>query len=72
MYSAFGEYVEFLEEIHPFDGESNVRNVEEWLGEVEDMMKNSLKDVTDRCGRDFSDETRAQWTKDWTGQIILT
>ena len=36
MYSSMNEYIEFIKQIDPVNRENNeVRNVEEWLTEVE-------------------------------------
>ena len=39
MNSAEGESIQFNGVINPFDGNKNVRGVEDWLGEIEKMMK---------------------------------
>ena len=73
MYSALGEYVEFLDVINPFNQETfEVRAVEEWLSEVEGQMRESLKDVHERAKQEYRDETRTQWIKKWQGQAVLT
>jgi dynein heavy chain len=73
MHSSMGEYIEFIKAIDPFNRETNeVRNIEDWLGEVEVQMRDSLRDLVKRSGADYSDDTRKEWVFKWPAQIVLT
>ena len=73
MYSSLGEYIQFLIVIDPFNRETNeVRNVEDWLSEVETQMRDSLRDLIKRGSAAYSKETRKDWIFQWPSQIILT
>lgn len=65
MYSSMGEYIEFNLTIDPIkrsdeSGQSisEVRNVEEWLTEVETQMRDSLRTLIKKSSLDYSDQTR--------------
>ena len=47
-------------------------NVEEWLVEVEAIMKKSMARCIDLCMEDFaSGKSRNQWMQDWIGQAVI-
>lgn len=72
MYSSMGEYVKFVKDIDPFNRETNeVRNVEDWLAEVEIQMRDSLRDLIHKSSADYTPETRSKWLFNWSSQIIL-
>lgn len=67
MYSSMGEYIKFVNEIDPFNRETNeVRNVEDWLTEVEVQMRDSLRDLIKRSSADYSTENRKKWLFNWS------
>jgi len=74
MYSALGEYVPFDSRVNTFDtqGSKEVRNVEDWLKEVEDQMRESLKTIFEKAAAEYSPETRATWIFKWPSQVVLT
>lgn len=66
MYSSMGEYVEFQQIIDPFNRDTNeVRNIEDWLAEVESQMRDSLRDLVKRSAADYSVESRKDWIFEW-------
>lgn len=68
-----GEYIKFVAEIDPFKRETNeVRNVEDWLTEVETQMKDSLRDLVRKSAAEYSPEVRKHWLFSWPSQIVLT
>lgn len=67
MFSAEKERVDFKELIDPSE-----KNVENWLSEVEDMMRASVKKVINDSVADYLEKTRSDWVKDWPAQCVLT
>lgn len=66
MYSSMGEYIQFIIEIDPFNRETNeVRNVEDWLTEVETQMRDSLRDNIKKSSSKYSIEKRKDWIFEW-------
>ena len=67
MYSAMGELVKFNDPINPYekDNPTQVRNVEDWLTEVETQMRNSLRDLLTKSGEAYTSETRTDWIFEW-------
>ncbi len=62
MYSSMGEYIAFIKEVDPFNRENNeVRNVEDWLFEVEAQMRDSLRDCIKKGTAEYSLEKRKKW-----------
>lgn len=82
MYSNMGEYIKFPNEISPFlvkeslkrggPQEISVRNIEEWLGEVEQQMKESLRQQVRLSSEDYYQRPRSQWIFEWPSQVVLT
>ena len=74
MYSSMGEYVEFVSPINPFSAEnpSEVRNVEDWLSDVETQMRDSLRYLVKKSAAAYSKEARKHWLFEWSSQIVLT
>lgn len=78
MYSSMGEYIQFTSIIDPFNrvpetGQAgDVRNVEDWLTEVETQMRDSLRDLVKRSSTAYSAKNRKNWIFDWPSQIVLT
>jgi hypothetical protein len=46
--------------------------VEFWLGDVEEEMKNTVKDVMSRANADYYTASRGDWVKKWPGQAVLS
>ena len=72
MYSSMGEYIQFLSVIDPLkrqEGQeisTEVRNVEDWLFEVETQMKDSLRSLIRKSGEAYGDgSTRGTWIFGW-------
>ncbi|XP_051799543.1 dynein axonemal heavy chain 2 isoform X2 [Acanthochromis polyacanthus] len=68
MYSADGEYVEFVSHVQLG------RPVEVWLCDVEKSMRNTLKDSLSKCIVHLRRLTgpRDKWVKEWPGQMLIT
>ncbi len=66
MYSSMDEYVQFVQKIDPFNRETKeVRNVEDWLTDVEVQMRDSLRDLVRRSSAEYSAEKRRKWLFEW-------
>ena len=56
MFSAEGEKVGFVKLLDP-----NKKNVEDWMGEVEDMMKSSVRQALINSVSDYLLKPRHEW-----------
>ncbi|XP_072845881.2 dynein axonemal heavy chain 1 isoform X3 [Pogona vitticeps] len=65
MYSAEGEEVKLFVSIYP------TGNVEDWLLEVEKIMKASVRDNIERAIRVYPSTPRTTWVLDWPGQVTI-
>ncbi|RDD38836.1 Dynein heavy chain 1, axonemal [Trichoplax sp. H2] len=65
MLSSEGEKVPFSEEVYP------IGNVEDWLLEVERVMKCSIKEVLRQALMMYAKEDRKDWVLQWPGQIVI-
>ncbi len=73
MHSSMGEYIPFVKEIDPFNRETGeVRNVEDWLHQVETQMRDSLRQCVRAAAADYSVEGRKKWIFNHSSQIVLT
>ena len=66
MFSGEGEQVKFLKPINP-----NNKNVEYWMGDVEEMMKLSVREVLLNAIQDYPKRPRAEWVVSHPGQTVL-
>ena len=71
MVSAEGEVVDFSKKVDVNEGDKK-GNVELWLLEVEDQMRQTLFSLIKQCEADFKVTPRTEWVIKWPGQIILT
>ena len=65
MHSSEGEIVQFCEELYPRG------NVEDWLLEVERVMKQSLKEILCDSLDAYPETERTEWVLQWPGQIVI-
>ncbi|KAG8436117.1 hypothetical protein GDO86_007286 [Hymenochirus boettgeri] len=65
MYSAEGEEVKLSTAIYPSG------NVEDWLREVEKVMKASLRDYIERSIKLYPETSRTEWVLQWPGQVTI-
>lgn len=65
MYSAEYEEVTLRPSIYP-EG-----NVENWLGQVEDTMRNTLRELISEALEMVETTSRKQWMYMWPGQVVL-
>ncbi|XP_032892704.1 dynein heavy chain 1, axonemal [Amblyraja radiata] len=65
MYSAEGEEIKLFKNIYP------TGNVEDWLLEVEKMMKASVKDNIRRSLKTYPETLRTEWVLIWPGQVVI-
>lgn len=56
MFSAEGEKIKFVKVLDP-----NKKNVEDWMGEVEDMMKQSVRGALINSVTDYPNKLRHEW-----------
>ncbi|KAL4464296.1 hypothetical protein ABPG72_011341 [Tetrahymena utriculariae] len=66
MFSAEKEKVPFVKYIDPIN-----KNVEDWMNEVEEMMKESVKSCLLKSVKDYYTKPRDQWVLNHPGQCIL-
>jgi dynein heavy chain len=66
MMSAEKEVVHFVKHVDP-----NKKNVEDWMGELENMMRLSVRDAMIKATDDYSKRTRSEWAVTHPGQVIL-
>nr|XP_034961987.1 dynein heavy chain 1, axonemal isoform X3 [Zootoca vivipara] len=65
MYSAEGEEVKLFSPIYP------TGNVEDWLLEVERIMRASVRDNIERSIKVYPKTPRTTWVLDWPGQVTI-
>lgn len=65
MYSAEYEQVPLSPSIYP-DG-----NVENWLGQVEDAMRNTLREIIRQSLEIVETTPRKSWVYMWPGQVVI-
>lgn len=66
MFSAEKERVPFVKVVDP-----NNKNVEDWMGELEEMMKLSVRQVLINSIESYPNPTRCDWTISNAGQAVL-
>jgi dynein heavy chain len=67
MISVEGERVPLSKEIDP--AETNA--VECWMLEFEDVMKVSIREVTEKAVAEYVTKPRERWILEWPGQVVL-
>ena len=45
--------------------------VEKWLLQVQDMMIQSLKDITEKAYAAYAQVPRSKWVLEWPGQVVI-
>ncbi|XP_070580015.1 dynein axonemal heavy chain 1-like isoform X2 [Ptychodera flava] len=65
MFSGEGEKVPFSQHMYP-EG-----NVEDWMTEIERIMKESLREITGRSIAKYPEMPRTEWVLQWPGQIVI-
>ncbi|CAF0758924.1 unnamed protein product [Brachionus calyciflorus] len=65
MYSAENEEVQFRENIYPSG------NVEDWMLEIERVMKESLRQIIRDSLDDYKSKARTAWVLEWPGQVVI-
>lgn len=66
MFSAEKEKVDFVKIVDPVN-----KNVEDWMSELEEMMKVSVRAALLKAVNDYPTPTRTQWVLNHPGQTIL-
>jgi dynein heavy chain len=66
MYSSEREYIKMSGVLDPKD-----KKVEDWMGEVEQMMFDTIRDVLKQSIDEYSDMVRNEWIKKNPGQCVL-
>jgi len=69
MKSKEGERVPCCRIINPMDAKGAV---ERWLKEYEAVMRETIMDQMSQSLRAYTQTSRAEWTQDWPGQVVLT
>lgn len=65
MYSSEGERVLFEKTTKP------VGNVEEWMSEIENLMRFSIRGVIKRALIAYMETPRTEWILQWPGQVVI-
>ncbi|XP_078000357.1 dynein axonemal heavy chain 1-like isoform X2 [Glandiceps talaboti] len=65
MFSGEGEMVGFTETLYP-DG-----NVEDWMTEIERVMKESLRVIMGKSLKKYIEVPRPEWVLLWPGQVVI-
>lgn len=65
MYSAEGEEVVFDPPMYP------ERSVEYWLGDLEKVMRNTIREIIRKALRVIHETPRKVWVYMWPGQVTL-
>ena len=68
MISEEGENVPFKTTFNPKNAGGNV---EKWLIECEDSMRESIADVTKKSFEDYTNSVREDWVVKWPGQAVI-
>ena len=58
--------MDFFDYVNP-----NEKNVEDWMNEVEEMMKLSVRHELDKSVKAYDNATRTKWTCNHPGQCVL-
>lgn len=66
MNSAEKEKVKFAKIVDP-----NNKKVEDWMGEVEDMMKKSVREALLNSIKSYPNPSRTEWVRNHAGQCVL-
>lgn len=66
MFSAEKEKVDFVDYVNP-----NEKNVEDWMNEVEDMMRQSVRFELKNSVDKYPETKRTAWTCNHPGQTVL-
>lgn len=66
MMSAEKEEVDFVKHVDP-----KKKNVEDWMGELENMMRLSVRQAMLNAVEDYPKQKRANWAISHCGQVIL-
>lgn len=66
MFSAEKERVDFVKIVDP-----NKKNVEEWMNEVENMMRMSVRAALERSIEQYKNTQRSKWVLQHPGQCVL-
>ena len=66
MFSVENERIEFIEDVNPKD-----KGVEFWMGDVENMMIESVRHVLKKSIDEYSQNPRTEWIKQHPGQCVL-
>lgn len=64
--SAEKEIVQFVKHVDP-----NKKNVEDWMGELENMMRLSVRDAMIKSVEDYPKRFRPEWAVSHPGQVVL-
>ncbi|XP_005102124.3 dynein heavy chain 1, axonemal [Aplysia californica] len=65
MYSGEGECVDLCESLYP------VGNVEDWMSEIERVMRETVRQVIAMALPDYLEIQRTQWVLKWPGQVVI-
>jgi len=66
MYSAEKEQVQFVKHVDPVK-----KNVEDWMGELESMMCQSIRQSMINAVEDYPKRERTEWCVSHAGQVVL-
>ncbi|KRX00189.1 P-loop containing nucleoside triphosphate hydrolase [Pseudocohnilembus persalinus] len=72
MNSVFAEEIQFLQAVNPLDRDKNPRGVEEWLQEIENQMKSTLKEKLKQTLSVYDEKKRQEWLLQHPSQLVVT
>ncbi|BHF69813.1 Dynein heavy chain 1, axonemal [Sparganum proliferum] len=65
MFSGEGEKIKFEKTTHP------TGNVEEWMSEIENLMRLSVRTVIGKALKAYPQTPRTEWVLQWPGQVVI-
>nr|KAG5711096.1 hypothetical protein BaRGS_004740 [Batillaria attramentaria] len=65
LFSAEGEVVDMRETLYP------TGNVEDWMSEIERIMRESVRQIIKEALKDYLQKPRTRWVLDWPGQVVI-
>ncbi|XP_076467002.1 dynein axonemal heavy chain 1-like [Babylonia areolata] len=65
MFSAEGEVIDLREQLYP------TGNVEEWMSEIERVMRFTVRQIIKESLEDYKKTARTKWVLTWPGQVVI-
>ena len=65
MFSSEGEKIPFEKTTYP------IGNVEDWMSEIENIMRFSIRTIIQRALMAYPETPRTEWVLQWPGQVVI-